>query len=909
MAQPPPRVPIIKAKVEASAPGSRVNWNAVPAPSNYVPGLGRGATGFTTRSDIGPARPGAGPGGEAPGARDDQGKEGDVDDNKFDEFMGNDAGERGGERREKRLKEEIERYRAENPKITEQFADLKRQLAEVKPDEWEAIPDIGDYTIKKRKTMQSFVPVPDTLLSKATREKEHDSTVKDMSLPGLATPMGGANSTVSDLTAIGEGRGTVLELKLDRMADSVTGQTVGYLTDLKSMTLKSDADIADIKKARLLLKSVIQTNPNHAPGWVAIARLEELAGNMVEARKLMQEACERCPKSEDVWLEGSRLYAKQNRENAKAVLARGVSQIPDSTRLWTAAAALETDKAAQLRVLKKALERVPYSVSLWKHAIELVDEEDAKVRAVLCVRLSVLNRARKALPAEQSIWITAAQLEEANGNAEMSDKIVSRAIKALEQVGVIIHRDTWLGYAEQAERSGYPATSRSLVRAIACYNIDEEDKEATLLGDADEYLKHQPPAVEVARTLYAMALEAFPGKEHIWRSAAQLEMSHGSTETVENVLRRAVQYCPQAEVLWLMAAKHKWRVANDVAGSRRILEEAFAANPDSEEIWLAAFKLEFENDEVPRARLLLSKARSGSGAQYPRVWMKSAIERALLEEGIRRFPTFEKHYLMLGQLEEREGHMEAARTAYRTGLGRCMTSVPLWTSAARLEESMNNLSKARALLEQGRLRSPKNEWLWLASLRMELRAGHEKAAETILAKALQECPTSGVLLSEAIRMAPRPAQKAKSTDALKKNAADPYILATVADLFWRNRKVDNARSWFKRSLTSDPKIGDHWAAWLRFELQFGNPDTQAACVEVEPNRGELWCRVAKNPKNAHDKVEVLLKKVAVEQAAQEKHAGDVRLDVKDGPAGQDTKTNMKAEAKLEWGGPVKMEQD
>jgi len=36
------------------------------------------------------------------------------------------------ERREKRLKEEIERYRAENPKITEQFADLKRQLADVR---------------------------------------------------------------------------------------------------------------------------------------------------------------------------------------------------------------------------------------------------------------------------------------------------------------------------------------------------------------------------------------------------------------------------------------------------------------------------------------------------------------------------------------------------------------------------------------------------------------------------------------------------------------------------------------------------------------------------------------------------------------------------------------------------------
>lgn len=28
----------------------------VAAPSGYVPGLGRGASGFTTRSDIGPAR-------------------------------------------------------------------------------------------------------------------------------------------------------------------------------------------------------------------------------------------------------------------------------------------------------------------------------------------------------------------------------------------------------------------------------------------------------------------------------------------------------------------------------------------------------------------------------------------------------------------------------------------------------------------------------------------------------------------------------------------------------------------------------------------------------------------------------------------------------------------------------------
>jgi hypothetical protein len=33
-------------------------------------------------------------------------------------------------------------------------------------------------------------------------------------------------------------------------------------------------------QARLLLKSVITTNPHHGPGWIAAARLEEKAGKL-----------------------------------------------------------------------------------------------------------------------------------------------------------------------------------------------------------------------------------------------------------------------------------------------------------------------------------------------------------------------------------------------------------------------------------------------------------------------------------------------------------------------------------------------------------------------------------------------------------------------------------------------------
>ena len=43
----------------------------------------------------------------------------------------------------------------------------------------------------------------------------------------------------------------------------------------------------------------------------------------------------------------------------------------------------------------------------------------------------VLNKARETIPTEPQIWITAAKLEEANGNIELVDRIVEKAIRSL----------------------------------------------------------------------------------------------------------------------------------------------------------------------------------------------------------------------------------------------------------------------------------------------------------------------------------------------------------------------------------------------------------------------------------------------------------------------------------------------
>jgi len=53
----------------------------------------------------------------------------------------------------------------------------------------------------------------------------------------------------------------------------------------------------------------------------------------------------------------------------------------------------------------------------------------------------VLNQAREAVPTERATWITAAKLEEANGNGHLVGRIVEKMIVSLAQYQVIIDRE------------------------------------------------------------------------------------------------------------------------------------------------------------------------------------------------------------------------------------------------------------------------------------------------------------------------------------------------------------------------------------------------------------------------------------------------------------------------------------
>lgn len=820
--------------------------------------------------------------------------------------------------REAREKKEREEYERNNPKIQQQFADLKRALGSVSDEDWAAIPEVGDLTGKNRRSKQNarerHYAVPDSVLAGARDMGQLGTEVQD---DGLATEAGGAggdqvDGTMTNFAQIGAARNRVMEVRLDAAAqsqaggtDSVAGTSTnidpkGYLTSLTKTELKAgEINVGDIKRARILLESVIKRNPRHGPGWIAAARLEEYAGKVQAAQNVIRRGTEMCPKSEDVWLEAIRLSnAHGNNHNAKILAAKAIENNDRSVKLWVEAMHLETLPASKKRVLRKALDHVPQSVAIWKEAVNLEeDPNDAKLllaKATEIIPLSVelwlalarletpeqaqvvLNKARKAVPASHEIWIAASRLQEQIGNKQMVFTVMNRGIKSLARESAMLKREEWITQAEICEDEGAPLTCQAIIKETLGWGLDEDDDRKQIWID-DAKASINRGKYETARAIYAYAIRVFPTRKSVWLAAAELERQHGSKPALWDLLGEAVKNCPASAVLWMQLAREKWQ-AGEIDEARRVLGLAFQQNPGNEDIWLAAVKLEADNGETAKARALLAEARSEAGTD--RVWIKSvAFERqikkdsddalALVNEGLQRYPQAAKLWMMKGQIYESKNMLPQAREAFGTGTRACPAAVPLWLLASRLEERMGVLVKARSILDRARLAVPKNPELWTESVRLEWRAKNLPAANQKMAQALQECPTSGLVWAERIwHLESRTQRKPRILEAIQKAENDPILFVTAARIFWGERKLEKADSWFQKAVVLDPQYGDSWAWWWRFLAQHGTEEKRAEvlarCVQAEPKYGEVWARVRKSPENAGLGTEEVLKMVAKE---------------------------------------------
>lgn len=138
----------------------------------------------------------------------------------------------------------------------------------------------------------------------------------------------------------------------------------------------------------------------------------------------------------------------------------------------------------------------------------------------------MLNKARKTIPTSHEIWIAAGRLQEQEGNTGQVEAIIANGVAALKKNGAELSREQWLAEAEKCEQSGSVVTAQAIVKATLHLDVEEEDRQDVFMDDAKSM--EAKGLIEIARAIYAYALNVFPQKQVVWRRAADLEKAHGS---------------------------------------------------------------------------------------------------------------------------------------------------------------------------------------------------------------------------------------------------------------------------------------------------------------------------------------------------------------------------------------------
>lgn len=839
-------------------------------PPGYIPGVGRGATGFSTRGDKKELTkvPKRFHRQEALEASNGTLKDQDEDTEADKVFADLDSKLSSRNRSKKREQDQ--------QSVPHQFADLKRSLATVTEDQWSNIPDAGDYTKKRKRERldeqinRKTYAAPDTLL-----------------VPHV------------DLSKLTEEREKMLSRQLDssileKEESDTFNETQKYLNELETLEEAPKTDEEDIRKMRTILQSYRNADPKKPEGWIASARLEERARRLKTARNVMDQGCLECPRDEDVWLENIRLN-RADLQRSKILAAQGIKFNPQSLELWVKAVDLEQEVLNKLRIVRNALQEMPSSEQLWKLAVKYsADKFEAQrilKKAVeliptsieLCTALihlqnyqeakQTLNSVRKAMPQELKIWILAAEVEENKSEAVTDQRLLKLLIKGIKQVkenGLNITLLQLLKEAESLVHGGSLRTAQALAEAALSGCQEQAQGNHVVSGLSDSIVKIIG---------FRFLLRSTPTKYSLWTSLRKacekmnkMEELYNTFETLLFDEEGGFKILKENPLLSLMYSKEIWKNSQDVSKSLDILDRAQSILPLSLEIWLAKIKLLCVTDQIESAKtsftLAMEKLKASQVPHLEKLYYKYISFLRFHHEGtkaigllnesyIPSFPDCPQFYLQLGQIHHDIDQIEESRLAFQRGTKMLPHNIPLWISLANVEEiDFKRPAKARSVLDVALLKNSDNELLSLAKAQMEVRLGNTDQARFIIQQSLRRNPNSASLWAENIRILPLERSNIKKTvfqDALKNTSNHCEILVKIGISFYNESQYETAAKWFERATRSNSSYGDSWV-WLARSYQKLNRDIDGVLTQVEnsePTHGNLWISISKSPSSQY----------------------------------------------------------
>ncbi|CCH41347.1 Pre-mRNA-processing factor 6 [Wickerhamomyces ciferrii] len=862
------------------------------APIGYIAGIGRGATGFTTRADVGAGRL---PPQQRDIGSDDEDNYQDVDE---DGLLGDKTLNKEDEEADEiyqeidnRLKNRNKRRISPNDdatttgnngnddnltKISNQFVDLKKNLSSISEDQWANLPEVGDLT-KRNKRQRKLL-----------QEQKRTYAAPDSLLAGLGGSNGNLDSSV-DLGALTSERQKLLGSKIDSNFDFNEDNDVDQESYLNEISNLSQNNEEEIKRIKTLLSSFTKADPKKPEGWIARARLEEFNKNFENAKKLIQQGCNNCPFDEEIWLENIRLN-RSDIKYSKIIVAEAINLNSKSLKLWLKAIELELEIFNKKRVIRKALENLPTSVELWEKSINLEDDLVDKLKIatkatelipedeslwLLLIDLqsydeakSTLNKARKALPNNVNIWLTAIKLEfQNNPESDKISKMIKKTFKECKEVT----RSEWFKIAINLEKIDKLTYLTTLI-VDEILSLEELDYNSLLL-EAENYKEY----LFVYKSILNFIIIKFPKKAAIWRRLIGLYKNNFDSSELYKIFENIIEILPKNATFWLMYSKEVWK-NGDLSKAKEILNNAFKLHSQNADIWLALIKLESVEHNYSKVDSLFQKAKEQVNNE--RIWYKyvtflrqqGSQEKALeaIDLGLEQFPKCFKLYLQKSTILEELGDLNQARNVLSLGTKTIPESIELWDHLSNIDYKLGNHTRARSDLDLGLLKNPKSDKLWGLKLELEKILQNNEQINVILTKALKNFPHSPILWEFNLKFNNKKSlRKTLYQDALNSTNNNVRILLIIGYNFWIDGKFDKAKRWFERAIIADEDFGDSWAWYYNFLIK--NNESQIEIDEflkkfqdVEPRHGDLWPRVSKKLENLDKQPVEILKLVASE---------------------------------------------
>jgi pre-mRNA-processing factor 6 len=910
-------------------------------PPGYIPGIGRGATGFITQADLGSTR-------KLPITsfekelydNDEKFKDSekpfqlilsasekeDLEANEIydniekylerkknkkrkNESPTSDEKERNKDE-ENKLKAEEKSISSSIAQISEQFEDVKKELATVSVEEWENLPESGDFTRRNKRlrtalqerqrfyrnsdmiTLDLKNSATDIALDDANAELDGDNNTSDNDNEDTSKKDDEHKDSV-DLLQLTRTKDRLLETQL-MLGNQKLNNTLDKNAYLESLNPSaSQYNIGDYKRTRKLLSKLRETAPNNPRNWIASAKLEFDAKKFKRARQLIQEGCERCPKSEEIWLTNLEMN-KNDIPTCKVIVADAIKYNFKSLKLWLKAVDFEVDNLSKTRILRKALEWLPNTADLWLAIVQFEDDKDISIKMLekattiipdsfdLWVKLAdmkptnesiqTLLESTKYISKEKHylVWLKIAKLEEKNTSNEV--KINKYISKAFEN-SVFENENEWYSQAQICENEKLKLTCRSIVLKAVEHDTSDITK---LLEKAKS--NYDLGYKEISDALFLFMTMKYLDNLEIWKEYLIMKRKSKDFVNLFLIYEMAIAALPRVVELYIMYCNAIIKHNEDFDKIRDILSEGITKNPKSESLWLFIIDFETKYGTSEICRDLFDSCLRSLGDLSVKVWIKkSGFERRLydyaaaletLSNAITKFPQEVILYQEKGEILIKLNEDEDAKLFFQKSIQNLSKNETLFVSLATLYRAkFNNIIKARSVLDEGLSKHPNSEIIHHSRVKLELDIDNKAHAQRLLSKAISLVPSSPLLWVDNIKLATKQQVKNMYALALKKTNDHPLIILTIAKDLWKSGKIDRAYRFFNACLDKDNDYGDGYIYYYAFLLKFGTREEMKNLEDEVLNKenlhGYVWTKVLKQNETRNVPELQLLRETAV----------------------------------------------